>query len=126
MASSKTIDNMGMDVSNQYASADHLHASSLVQDARMVTTQAQKDQNIPSYSPELSLIFQTNEKNRPFAEIDSPQGYETTTNAAYLFSFIPSLGGKDKIEAMTHRNEHYIDQLKTSMGSVSDPKIINH
>lgn len=122
---SKTIDDLGIDVSKRYATSDQSNDSTYIKEASHVTTQAKRDRNVPTYSPELVQVLHTDEKNRPFADTNAPAGFETQTNAAYLHTYLPSVGQNDKIEANIHRLQNFIQKLKQELEKATEGKQIN-
>lgn len=114
MASGKTIDNLGDDAYRHYATT-HIEEDVVFEEARIVSGQAQKDRNTPVYHSQLSLVLETELKNRPFGDVETPQGFESMTQKAFLHQFIPSLGSNEKVEASIHRIQKYIASLQTTL-----------
>ena len=124
MVDRKTIDDIGIDVSKQYAEFDQSKDNSL-QEASSVTQHSIKDRNAPVYTTELAQTFQTDDKNHPFGETRPPVGYETMTNRAFTHTFIPSIGETEKIEMNIQRVKKQIEQLKAKLEKIQEGNELN-
>ncbi|MDN3505067.1 MAG: DUF5399 family protein [Rhabdochlamydiaceae bacterium] len=130
MAHGKTIDDLGQDAYNRYAAANSTGQN--LSDASVVTIQTSQDRNTPVSQSHLSVVLQTEEKNKPFADTSPPPGYSSKTNKAFMNQFVPSLGSTGKIEASIHRLENKIANLKAqyeedeSKGAAIEAAVLNY
>ena len=122
--SGRTVDNIGIDVSNSYAESQSMRDSRYL-DARGVTKRTGVDRNMPITTLESDSMLQTNLKNQPYASLSPPPSYADVTNRAFLHTLIPSVGGKDNIENEINRLQDYISKLKAELATIKEAQEIN-
>lgn len=124
MVVKRTIDNIGNDVSNDFAKSQSFQDVRYL-DARSVTRRTQKDTNTPFVTSQTSSLLSSDIKNHAFAMLPPPQNYGDTSNRAFLHTLIPSIGGKESIENEIARIQEYINKLKGEMAKVKGASELN-
>lgn len=94
----RTVDNLGVDVSSQYAKTQSELDPKLLKEAKEIHRQSEIDVTIPSKS-EFDLLFDVPRKNTPWAQFSPPDGYNEQRKRLFTHQVIPSLGAPDKIES---------------------------
>jgi hypothetical protein len=104
MADIKTIDNLGVEVSREWAvTQEHLKGEKTFKDGAAVLTQAQIDIVQPAFQSALSQLLQFTQLNPTFAEFPLPQGYNQQSKQLFTSYIVPSLGSEEKRESTVQR-----------------------
>jgi len=93
---SRTIDNLGPEVSEKYAINQKLYDPSIAKDAKIIAAHAETNATTPYFSWEVDEILGINEKNLPWAHFSVPQGFSSHKRQLYTCHLIPSLGSMEK------------------------------
>jgi len=101
--SSRTIDNLGVDVSSRYAQDQKKYDKKLIKEARGIAPQTTIDVTVPSFSSELDTLLDSEKKNQPWAEFEIPMRYNEQKKRLFTHQIIPSLGTPDKKESQAQK-----------------------
>lgn len=103
---SRTIDNLGIEASNQYAKGQEALASGLVEDSRKFTITAEG--GLPPYIPAEGIdsftIFSM-KGHTVWAAFSPPANYSALSPRLFTYSFIPSLGGSERLQTLADKLE---------------------
>jgi len=108
----RTIDNLGLDISNRYAEDRELFDESFIKDARSVTSQTSVTTTTPSHLPEFDLLFDLGKRKASWATFLAPPLYTASRRRLFAEQVIPQLGTPDKQEAQVQRVEAIGDEEK--------------
>jgi hypothetical protein len=97
MAGFKEINNLGVEISNQFALYDQIREQSLLDNASQVRIQTQVDTSRPILVSNSAELFGLEKRNLPFGEILPPPNYYSSQNRAFVYNLIPSIGDSDKL-----------------------------
>ena len=114
MADFKEISDLGIESSQAYAQYDQIKNTSNLDQANLVRTKTQIDTNKPSFVSNYSLLFELEERNRPFGETAPPSNFYQMQNRAFVYNLIPSIGGKDQIALKLENLEQFGQTLDQS------------
>jgi hypothetical protein len=94
VAKIKTIDNLGVDVSRDYAAIESAKEfrESLLQGARDVPSKTQVSVTEAAYPNEIDDLFGLQLQNMPFASFSEPPGYSAYRRNIFSTQLAPSLG----------------------------------
>jgi hypothetical protein len=114
--SSRTIDNLGVDVSTRYAQDQKKYDKKLIKEARGIAPQTTIDVTTPSFSSELDTLLDNEKKNQPWADFEIPLRYNEQKKRLFTHQIIPSLGTIEKKETQSQkiisRLQFYAAKLK--------------
>lgn len=68
----RTIDNLGVDVSNRYAQDQEFLDENILKEARRIVPQTQIDVTQPAYPSEFDALFGLSKRNLPWADFVAP------------------------------------------------------
>ena len=113
---SKTIDDLGVDISNRYAKDQQLYDKSLIQEARRISSQTSIEPLAQAFGSEMEGLFQTSQRNQSWALFESPKNYYI--NSPYIFSFqiLPSLGNEENFILLKQRVREKVEKEKKKKG----------
>ena len=126
--SSRTIDNLGVDVSTRYAQDQKKYDKKLIKEARGIAPQTTIDVTTPSFSSELDTLLDNEKKNQPWADFEIPLRYNEQKKRLFTHQIIPSLGTIEKKETQSQkiisRLQFYAAKLKEEKDKEenNDPK----
>jgi len=109
----RTIDNLGIEISNRYAEDRELFDESYIKDARAVTSQTSVASTLPSHLPEFDLLFDLGRRKASWANFYAPSRYAASRRRLFAEQLIPKLGTPDKQEAQLQRVEAVGEMEKT-------------
>jgi len=109
----RTIDNLGIEISNRYAEDRELFDESYIKDALAVTTQTRVTSTLPSHLPELDLLLDLRRRRARWANFYAPRNYTASRRRLFAEQLIPKLGSPDKQEAQLQRVEAIGEMEKT-------------
>jgi hypothetical protein len=118
MADFKEISDLGIESSQAYAQYDQIKNTSNLDQANLIRSKTQLDTNKPSFVSNYSLLFELEEKNRPFGETAPPANFFQMQNRAFVYNLIPSIGGKDQIALKLDS----LEQIGQTLNQVSDER----
>jgi hypothetical protein len=104
----KTIDNLGMDASKQYAENIARMDQSIITEAKGVTQRTEEIVTTPYYPSEFDSLFETGKINITWANFPPPPEEAESKKRVFSSQFIPSLGSADRMEAQIQRITSYI------------------
>ena len=92
----RTIDNLGMDVSTDYALRQQTLDKTLIKEAQTVAGQTQVDVTIPFFPSEMESLLHGSPLQRSWALFFPPTPYLEQKKRLFTFQSVPSLGSEDK------------------------------
>lgn len=104
----RTIDNLGIEASTQYAEALRELDQKLLVEARGIPEQTEIEITHPFFLTELETLLNV-QKQQTWATFSPPKGYFEQKKRFFMFQLIPSLGSEEKHETQTQK---IISQLK--------------
>lgn len=99
----RTIDNLGVDISTRYARDQQELDTNLIKEAGHVSTQAQIDVSLPSFTSEWEAMFEMGRRTLPWADFYAPQKYAEQKKRLFTHNILPSMGDENKKEAIMLR-----------------------
>jgi len=101
----RTIDNLGIDVSTQYAAArkELEKTEAILKEGKAVRGKTEIDVTIPYFESEFEKIYQTQKRNIPIAELSPPPRYAEQQRRVFTHQVLPSLGTDEKLDAQVQR-----------------------
>jgi len=112
----RTIDDLGLDISNRYAEDQKTYDKTLIKEARDIPSQTRVDTTTPSYASEFDALFELDKRGAVWAKFTPPPGYHTSRRRLFAEQTIPSLGSLDKQDAQLEKVESYGEQQKEAVG----------
>ena len=104
---SRTIDNLGIEASNQYAKGQEALDRRLVEESRQFPTTIESGLTpYISIGGEESFSIFTMGRASVWAAFSPPANYNTTAYRLFSFLFIPSLGGSERLQALGDKLEN--------------------
>ncbi len=103
MAGGRTIDNLGIDASTQYAENLQNYDASLVREGRAISLDVGIEVSTPSFSPELEGLLHLQPSGISWASFPPPEGYLEQRGRLFSSQLIPSMGSEEKQEAQTQK-----------------------
>ncbi len=94
----RTIDNLGVDASSRYAADQQKFDKKILKESRVIPRQAEVDVTVPSFASEFDLLFDSEQRNTPWAKFSMPKNYNEQRKRLFTYQIIPSLGPQDKTE----------------------------
>jgi len=116
---SKTIDNLGIDPSIRYAQDQVYLDKRVVQDTYYISSQAQVDVTLPSFTSEFETLFQTSLYNKGWALFLSPPGFKEQRKRFFTFQILPSLGTEETMQVYMQRLCDKVDKKKKRQRNLS-------
>lgn len=115
----KTIDNLGIDSSIKYAE----NQSELVttQEITRVPIKVSSSTQLQTATPiasEFDTIFQTNIRNKGWANFLTPPGYNVSGRSCFLFQMLPSLGSEETLMTLKQRIFDLLEKKRTQTKSL--------
>lgn len=95
MAKARTIDDLGIEASVQWANAQAFLDQSITRESHLISRYTEIDVYTPFYKSEFDLIFETKKRHQQWAAFFAPAGYSTQRMRLFLYQVIPSLGTED-------------------------------
>jgi hypothetical protein len=114
MADFKEINDLGLEISKQYAVYDQIREKSGIDSASIVRQKIQVDTQKPFLTSNASVLFQLEKRNLPFGETEPPKNFYGMQNRAFVYNLIPSIGNIEQIENMRYLLEEKGKELETS------------
>ncbi len=112
MSGFKEINNLGIEISNQYALYEKIREQSSLENADQVGKKTQLDVVKPLTNDHYSLLFNLKTRNIPFGETDFPPRFFQSQNRAFTYNLLPSIGNQDQIESLISNLEAQEPLLK--------------
>jgi hypothetical protein len=103
MAQSRTIDDLGVDISTRWAQDQQLLDVSLIKEAGAIPIQTQIDVTIPAFATEWELLFGGIRRQITWADFFAPPRYHEQKKKLFTFQIIPLLGSEERKEAQLNR-----------------------
>ena len=93
-----TIDNLGFNASQRYASDQKMleETESLAKDSQVVFSKIQVDVSNPSFHSECDTLLATSKKSTAWALFAPPFGYNERTKHSFTFELLPALSLEEK------------------------------
>ena len=120
MAEPKTIDNLGVQASIDYAGGLEQRDTSLIRDARGVAALTGTSSLSPAYS-EITSLVGLDQINRPYALFQRPSGYEEGAGRIFKHGLSPAFGAPEKTEAVEAR----IQAVEATGKAAREKKVIS-
>ena len=112
----RTVDNLGSDVSIQYAKNQELLKDvRLIEESRWIPQKSEVSVTKPYIPSDFEQLF-SSAKTAPWALFSAPPGYEAGGRALFSYQLVPSLGTYEKQEADTDRLAALEDALNKRQG----------
>jgi hypothetical protein len=92
---SKTIDNLGIDLSIRYAKDQEYLDKTFIKEVIAIPEQTRIDASLPCFSSEFESMFQTSLRNKDWASFLTPPGFKDQKRGLFSFQIVPSLGTED-------------------------------
>lgn len=108
----RTIDNLGLDISNRYAEDRELFDESYIRDSRSAAAQTSVTTTTPSHLPELDVLLDLGRAKSSWALFYAPPHYSASRRRLFAEQVIPQLGSPDKQETQLQRVEAFGDEEK--------------
>ena len=108
----KTIDNLGVDLSVQYARSQQDVDVKLMRESRSVPIHTQVTTTEPSFPSHIEELFALNKKNISFARFKAPEGFHSHQLPIVTYQIVPSMGSFEKQEV----NKEKVDAMKDEEG----------
>jgi hypothetical protein len=96
---SRTIDNLGVEVSTRYAEDQQALDQTLIKEARTIPVQTQIEVTTPFFPSEVDALLHFQPTNLPWASFFPPLQYFEQKKRLFTFQLIPSMGSEDKKES---------------------------
>jgi hypothetical protein len=100
---SRTIDNLGVDVSTRYAEDQKLLAEYEIKETPGISIQTQIDVTMPAYPSEVESLLHSQLAYLSWAYFIMPLRYQEQKKRLFTFQLIPSLGSEEKKEAQAQK-----------------------
>lgn len=104
----KTVDNLGVDLSAQYARGQKNIDPKLLRESRSVPIHTQVTTTEPSFQSHVEELLAFNKKNISFAKFNAPKGFHSHQMAIFTYQIVPSMGSFEKQEV----NRDKLDAMK--------------
>jgi len=95
----RTIDNIGIDISIQYAQNMENLDTRLLEESRVLPYQTEVMVTSPYIPSEWDTLFNTRQKHIPWAQFFAPPSYASHRRNLFSYQLIPSMGTSEKQEA---------------------------
>ncbi len=92
----RTIDNLGVDVSNRYARDQAMLDPTFLEESKYIPTQTEVLVTSPHTPSEFDERFDTAKRNIPWAAFGAPPNYSVTKRRLFSYQIVPSLGSPEK------------------------------
>ncbi|MBI3508816.1 MAG: DUF5399 family protein [Chlamydiia bacterium] len=112
---SKTIDDLGIDASKQYAENQRLYDPSLIEESRLVAPRSQIPTVMPYAPSEMDAYFSVG-KGNSWALFTPPPEFVVYGENFFSYQLIPSLGPQEKQDADAEKLQHLEDFLDKERG----------
>lgn len=112
----KTIDNLGIEVSQQYADNLRKYDDNFIREAKGVSEQAGVEVSTAYFPSEFDLLLESAKRNVPWAGFPAPAAMPDIIKRVFSFQLIPSLGSEDRAEAQGQRISSIIAGATTAAG----------
>lgn len=99
----RTIDNLGIEISNRYAEDQSTLDEKLIKESRQMPFAIGIDSTSPSFSQEFTLLFGLELRGARIALFQAPLGYFAQRRRLFTRQLMPILGSEEKIEAQELR-----------------------
>lgn len=99
----RTIDNLGLEISNRYAEDRSAVDETLIKESRLMPFPIEVESTKPSFAPELTALFELQLRGSRIALIQAPLGYYSQRRRLFTQQLIPILGSEEKKEAQISR-----------------------
>lgn len=99
----RTIDNLGIEISNRYAEDQSTLDEKLIKESRQMPFAIGIDSTSPSFSQEFTLLFGLELRGTQIALFQPPLGYFAQRRRLFTNQLMPTLGSEEKIEAQEQR-----------------------
>jgi len=104
-ASTRTIDNLGIDASVRYAKDQADGSEKLFEDARIAQGHVQISVTSPATQSQVDLLFDIGTKNRSWSSFFPPENYGASRRSLFTTQIIPSLGSQEMMDVQMQKNE---------------------
>lgn len=99
----RTIDNLGVEISNRYAEDREIYDESLIKESRLIPSQTQVTTTLPAYTDEFDILFELGRRRALWAAFRAPPNYYVYRRRLFAEQLIPNLGSPDLQEAKLER-----------------------
>lgn len=101
----RTIDNLGLDVSTQYAESRADYDESLLAQSRAIQSQATVDVTLPFMPSEFESLFGLGQRGAFWPQVFPPRNYDKSRRNLFSQDIAPSLGSAATRHNQMHRLE---------------------
>lgn len=108
----KTINDLGLEPSFQYARHQEQLDLELLRDSSYVSKQSQVDVTSPFYSSEYELLFEVDRRNKNWADFFSPPYYNDQKKRIFTFQIAPSLGSDEALQVYVEKIHEKVERDK--------------
>ncbi len=109
---SRTIDNLGVDISVRYAQDKELQDTKFIEESRSIPKFIEQSVLTPYYPSELDILFGVEKRNAPWADFIAPLNFFQGIKNLFSFQLIPSLGPIEKQEEEKQKITDYKKKKK--------------
>jgi hypothetical protein len=99
----RTIDNLGADASNRYASDQQYYDQKIIKESQSVTAQSQIEVTLPSFMSEWEGLFELRRRNLPWADFQAPARYAEQKRRLFTDHILPALSSEEMIDTQIER-----------------------
>lgn len=110
--STKTIDNLGIDVYRRYSEDQDTFDEIYIRDSKQVAQQSTLDVFLPIYEQESSTLFDLAGKGQPWALLVPPDKYNEQKRRLFMSQIAPAMGPEERLEIQEGRIEEVQKEQK--------------
>jgi hypothetical protein len=103
--STKTIDNLGIDVYKRYSEDQDSFEKVYINDSKQVAEESTLDVFLPIYEGEVDTLFKKGAKSHPWALLNPPDKYNEQKRRLFMNQIAPAMGPEERIEIQENRIE---------------------
>ena len=100
---SRTINNLGVDISTRYAQDREAYDETFIRDARGIPDQTKVSITEPAYSSEFDMLFGLGAGKTSWSSFVPPLKYRASRRRLFAEQLIPALGSPEKQETQIQR-----------------------
>jgi len=119
----RTIDNLGVEVSNRYARDQAMLDPTFLEESKYVPTQTEVVVTSPHVPSEFDELFDTAKRNVPWAAFGAPPNYSATKRRLFSYQMVPSMGPPEKQLEELEKLKSFTRPIKKRKGSALDIRL---
>ena len=101
----RTIDNLGLEISNRYAEDREYYDEKIISEARLIPSQTQISSTHPSFASEFDILFELQRSGARWANFFPPPLYYAMRSRIFAEQLIPIMGSPDRQDAQLEKLE---------------------